>query len=322
MDTPVVEAATQRCSGEEIETGPMSTATEAVPTHPATRENASHSAERPESDDVPILRIRATSGWRAIDFRELLAYRDLFWFLTWRSVKVRYAQSAVGIGWAVVQPVVQTVVFTVVFGKLANISMDGGDFGLMCFIGMVPWTYFSNALTEGANSLITNTNMLSKVYFPRLVLPLSAVAAKLVDFGIAFGCALVLLAWKGVVPGWGVLLLPYLVLLLMLSAAGLGMWLTALAIQYRDVKHAMTFAVQLLMYVAPVVYPASAVPKEWRLVYAANPLVGVIEGFRAALTAQPMPWAYIGIGTLTAVLTAISGAMYFRSRERLFADVA
>ncbi len=272
-------------------------------------------------------------GWKSVDWRELYYYRDLFRFLTWRSIKVRYAQSAVGVGWAVIQPLFQMVIFTVVFGRLAGIPSDGVNYAVFSLVGLVPWTYFSNALTESADSLVANANMLSKVYFPRLVLPLSAVVAKLFDFGIAFLMAVVVLAVYRVPPNWGVLMLPYLVLLMMVSALGLGLWLTALAIQYRDVKHAMTFVIQLLMYVAPVVYPASMIPERYTLpggwvvwpqtLYALNPMVGVLEGFRSALCgSRPMPYGWIALGSVTALVVVVSGATYFRSRERLFADVA
>ncbi len=241
-----------------------------------------------KSFDVPITIIEPKSGWRLVDWRELLDYRDLFLFLVWRDVKVQYAQSTLGIGWAVIQPLFSMIVFTIVFGRLAGVSSDGAPYAVFSFAALVPWTYFANAVTQGANSLVSNTNMLTKVYFPRLVLPLSSVLAKLVDFGIGMILLFVLMAWYGVVPTWGVLALPVLVLLMILTAAGLGMWMTALAVQYRDVKYGLNFAVQLLMYAAPVVYPASLIPEKWQLAYAINPMVGVIEGFRR-LCWEPAP---------------------------------
>lgn len=246
----------------------------------------------------------------------------MFRFLVRRSVKARYAQSVIGIGWAVVQPVFSMVVFTVIFGKLAKVSSDGAPYSLFIFAGLVPWTYFSNALTDSTGSLINSSAMLSKVHFPRLILPLSAVAAKLVDFGFAMLVLVALLAFYRVMPTPDVLALPVLVLIMVMTAAGAGMWLTSLAVQYRDVSHAMGFFVQLLMYAAPVVYPTSLVPPHWRLVYALNPMVGVIEGFRSALIGtRSMPWNVIGVGSVTAVLLLISGARYFQSKERIFADV-
>jgi lipopolysaccharide transport system permease protein len=273
--------------------------------------------------DVPVTVIEPRMGWRLVDWKELVQYRDLFHFLVWRSIKVRYAQSTIGIGWAVIQPLFSMIVFTIVFGKLAKIESDGVPYAVFSFCALVPWTYFANALTEGTSSLVTNANMLRKVYFPRLVLPLSAVLAKLVDFAIAMVLLFALMAWYGVVPTWGVLLLPALVVLMVLTAAGLGMWLTALAVQYRDVNYAMSFVVQLLMYAAPVVYPASLIPEQYQLAYAINPMVGVIEGFRAALLgSRAMPWDLLAVGSASALVIAVTGCLYFRRKERIFADVA
>jgi lipopolysaccharide transport system permease protein len=290
--------------------------TELVPTVPSTREPG-------DQPNVPTTIIEPKSGWRLVDWRELLDYRDLFLFLTWRHIKVQYAQSTLGIGWAIIQPLFSMIVFTIVFGTLAGVSSDGAPYAVFSFVALVPWTYFANAVTEGTNSLVSNTNMLTKVYFPRLVLPLSSVLAKLVDFSIGMLLLFGLMVWYGIVPTWGVLALPVLVLLMMLTAAGLGMWMTALAVQYRDVKYGLNFAIQLLMYAAPVVYPASLIPEKWQLAYALNPMVGVIEGFRSALLGtRPMPWDLLGVGLASATVIAVSGMLYFRSKERLFADVA
>jgi lipopolysaccharide transport system permease protein len=269
------------------------------------------------------LLIEPRSGWRSIDWRELYHYRDMFRFLTLRSIKTRYSQSVIGIGWAVIQPLFSMLVFTVVFGRLAKVSADGAPYALFSFAGLVPWTYFANALSDSTGSLITNAGMLNKVYFPRLILPLSAVAAKLVDFFIALIVLIALMAVYGVAPTRAVIAIPLLLLIMVLAAAGAGMWLTALAIQYRDINYAMNFFVQLLMYAAPVVYPASLVPARFRLAYAINPMVGVIEGFRSALLGtRAFPWSMVGVGAATAVFIVISGALYFRRKERIFADVA
>jgi lipopolysaccharide transport system permease protein len=281
--------------------------------------------ERHSKADAPRVEtvIEPRSGWRLIDLAELSLYRDLFRFLVWREIKVRYAQSAIGIGWAVIQPAFSVLVFTIVFGTLAGVESDGVPYALFSLAGLVPWTYFSNAVTEGTNSLVANANMISKVYFPRVLLPLSCVAAKLVDFAIAMLLLFGFMVWFQHPPTWGALLVPLLVLLMMATAAGLGLWLTALAIQYRDVKHAMTFIVQLLMYAAPVVYPTSLIPQRYQLLYAVNPMVGVIEGFRAGLLGtQSMPWDWISVSTISAAAIAVSGLVYFRRRERIFADVA
>ena len=267
--------------------------------------------------------IEPRSGWRLIDWKELGEYSDLFFFLTWRHIKVRYAQSAIGIGWAVVQPLFYMLVFTVVFGRLARIQSDGAPYAVFAFTALVPWTYFANAVSEGAASLIVNADMISKIYFPRLILPMSIVVARLADFAIALVILAALMAWYHIIPGERIAILPLLILLMVFTAAGLGLWLAALAVQYRDVNYATTFGMQLLMYAAPVVYPVSLVPADVQMLYAVNPMVGVIEGFRAALLeTRPVPWDFIAIGSVTALVVAVSGAFYFRRKEQIFADVA
>jgi lipopolysaccharide transport system permease protein len=267
--------------------------------------------------------IQSHSGWRGVDWKELLEYRDLLWFMVWRNIKVRYAQSAVGVGWAVLQPVATMLVFTVIFGRLVHVQSDGAPYAVFAFVALVPWTYFSNCLTEGTDSMVSNADIISKIYFPRLILPFSILGARILDFFIAFFILLLLLLGYGVVPNAGVLVLPLLLAIMVLSVAGLSLILTALAIQYRDIKYGMNFAVQLLMYAAPVVYPASMIPERWQYFYALNPMVGVIEGFRAALlSTRPMPWMIISIGGGVAVLLFLCGIMYFRRKEHVFADVA
>ena len=267
--------------------------------------------------------IQPTPGWKAVDFGELYRYRDMLRFLTWRSIKVLYAQSAIGIGWAVIQPLFSMLIFTVVFGYYAKMDSNGVPYSLFSLAALVPWTYFSNALTESGNSLVNQAQMLSKVYFPRLILPLSGVLAKLVDFAIAMIMLVLLMAIYRVAPNWNVVFLPILLVIMIASALGIGLWLTAMAIQYRDVKNALNFVVQLAMYASPVIYPASIIQKPWSYVYALNPMVGVIEGFRAALlNTGPMPWELIGIGALSAAFFLTTGLFYFRRQERVFSDVA
>jgi lipopolysaccharide transport system permease protein len=273
--------------------------------------------------EPPVTIIAPSSGWRLVDLREVYQYRDLLYFLTFRSIKVLYAQSAIGIGWAVLQPLFSMLIFTVVFGRFAGIKSDGVPYSLFSLAALVPWTYFSNALLEASNSLVNQAQMITKVYFPRVILPLSGVLAKLIDFCIAMTMLLIMMAWYRCLPTWNVLFLPLLIVIMLTTAAGLGMWLTAMAVHYRDVKHALTFVVQLIMYATPVVYSATIVPAEWQRIYALNPMVGVIEGFRAALLGtRPMPWDWIGIGAASASLLLLSGLVYFRHQERLFADVA
>lgn len=267
--------------------------------------------------------IESQKGLRAFDLLELYEYRDLLFFLVWRNIRVRYAQSLLGIGWAVIQPLFSMVVFTVIFGKLANMDSNGAPYAVFSFVGLVPWTYFSSALADSAGSLIGNTAMLRKVYFPRLVLPLSAVFAKLIDFSISMVLLVGIMAWYGIVPTGQIVVLPVLILLMILSAAGMGMWLTALSIQYRDIHFSLNFIIQLMMYAAPVVYPASLVPEKYALLYSLYPMVGVVEGFRAALLGTiPMPWVSIALGFVVSSILAVSGALYFRNKERIFADVA
>jgi lipopolysaccharide transport system permease protein len=275
-----------------------------------------------ESKNVEIL-IHKTSGWRLVDFGELYRYRDLLWFLTWRNIKVLYAQSIIGIGWAVLQPLFSMLVFTLVFGMFAKMNSDGVPYALFSFCALVPWSYFSNALLDSGNSLVNQADMLSKVYFPRLVLPLSSVLSKLVDLVIALGVLFGMMLIYQRPPTWQIVFLPLLIAIMTLTAAGMGMFLTSLAIQYRDIKHAMTFIVQLLMYSAPVVYPTTLVPEWLQPYYAMNPMVGVIEGFRAALLGtREMPWGWIGIGAIMSTIIFTLGLLQFRQQERVFADVA
>lgn len=266
--------------------------------------------------------IEPSSGWKMVDFQELWRYKDLLYFLTLRGIKARYAQSILGVSWAIIQPLFTTLVFTLVFGGLAKVDSDGMPYILFSYLALWPWNYFSGTLTESANSLIQNANMITKVYFPRMVLPLSAMLSKLLDFTIAFVVVIGMLIYYKQVPGWGVLFTPILIIQLLLCSLGIGMFLSALAVKYRDVKHALTFLVQLLLYAAPVVYGTSAVPAEYQKFYILNPMVGVIEGFRAAFLNRPMPWEWIWPGSIVAVVVFVFGMFYFRRMERIFADVA
>ena len=267
--------------------------------------------------------IQPSKGWQPINWRELWQYKDLFYFLVWRDVKTRYAQSVLGIGWAVIQPIFSMIVFTIVFGKLAKINSDGVPYAIFSYTALVPWTYFSGALSSSSGSLLSASGMMTKVYFPRLVIPLAPVMSKLIDFCIAFIILLGLMTYFGFYPTIEILFLPFLIFLMMLTASGMGMWLTAMSIQYRDIKYAMGFFVQLMMYGAPVVYPASNVPEQFRILYGCFPMAGVIEGFRSILLqTNPIPWDLIGVGSIVAMVLFISGAFYFRRMEQYFSDVA
>jgi len=270
-----------------------------------------------------IQTIKPTSGWKAINFRELWNYKDLLYFLTLRSIKAKYAQSVLGVGWAIIQPLVLTLVFTVIFGNLAKIGSDDIPYLLFSFTAMVPWNYFQNILTESTSSLITNREMISKVYFPRLVLPLSAIFSKMIDFAIGGVVMIGLLFYYQVVPDWEFIYVPFFVLLLIITSIGIGLILSALAVQFRDINYAMSFMVRLIMYSAPVVYPLSMIPAKYQALYSLNPLVTVIEGFRTSLIPTlPIPWHTIYPGAIVAVLLLVGGLFYFRKMERYFADIA
>jgi len=279
-------------------------------------------ATGPLSDKAPVVHIRPTRGIRSVDLRELWAFRDLFYFMVWRDIKGKYAQSVLGIGWAIIQPLAYMIVFTIVFGNVAKVHSDEVPYAIFSYTGLVPWLFFSGGLSSATLSLVQNSRMLTRTYFPRVIMPISAVLGKLPDFVIAFVMVLGLMAWFRVPPTIWALVLPWLIILMIITAAGLGMWLTALAVQYRDIAHSMTMGVQLLMYASPVVYPASLIPDQYQMFYALNPMVGVIEGFRSALLGtNPMPWDILAVGSVSAILIALGGLLYFRRMERNFADV-
>lgn len=271
--------------------------------------------------------IEPVRGWQLVDWRELRDYRDLFYFLISRDIKVLYKQTVLGFGWAIIRPVFSMVIFTIIFGGLAEVSSDGVPYAIFNYVALVPFLYFSSALTASALSLVNNSDMLTKIYFPRLAFPMTPVFAKLVDFAISFLIVFVLMAWFRILPTANIVFLPLLIVLMMLTTAGLGLWFAALAVQYRDVKHAMPFVTQVLMYAAPVVWPTSLIAERFGetavLLYALYPMAGVIEGFRAALLGTgPMPWGMVGMGTLSALITFVTGLFYFRRMEAHFADVA
>ncbi len=260
---------------------------------------------------------------RIINWQELWQYRDLFFFLVWRDIKTRYAQSVLGVGWAIIQPVFSMIVFTIIFGNLAKVNSEGVPYAIFSYTALVPWTFFSTSLTSASGSLISSKNLITKVYFPRLILPISPVLGKLIDFGISFLILLGLMVWYGVKPTIWALMVPVFIIIMVLTAAGVGMWLTALSIQYRDIRYGADFFVQLLMYASPVIYATSIIPEKFQILYSLNPMVGVIEGFRSALLGTiPMPWDLLGMSALMAIAFFLSGALYFRSMERYFADVA
>ena len=256
-------------------------------------------------------------------FKDLWRYRELFYVLAWRDVSVRYKQTSVGIAWAVLRPALSTVVFTVIFGKLGKFPSGGVPYPLLVLAGMLPWQLFSAALSESGGSLIANSSLITKVYFPRLIIPGSAMVTSLIDFGISASMLAVLMAVYGVTPGWQIVLLPMFVLLALVTAAGMGAWISALNVKYRDFHFVVPFVVQLGLYISPVGFSSSVVPEKWRLLYALNPMVGVIDGFRWCVLGGSFPlfgWSFL-VGLAIVVATAISGFLYFRRTERGFADV-
>jgi lipopolysaccharide transport system permease protein len=272
---------------------------------------------------APVVVIEPRPGWKLINWRECVEYRDLLYFLVLRDVTVLYKQTILGLSWAILTPFFSMIVFTVIFGMLLKVPSDGKPYAIFSFAALLPWTYFSGALTGATNSLIAGTGMFTKVYFPRVFIPLVPTLSKLVDFSIAFVFLIGMMIWFQILPTWNIVFLPLLIIIMMMTAAGIGMFLSALAIQYRDIRHGMSFLVQALMYATPVVWPASKLPEYIRIWYGLYPMAGVIEGFRAALlNTGPMPWDLIGMGSITAVLAFTIGALYFRRTERFFADVA
>jgi len=268
--------------------------------------------------------LRPSGRWPRIDVRELYSYRGLFFFLVWRDIKVRYAQTILGAAWAVLQPLLMMVIFTIIFGYLARLPSDGVPYALFSLTALVPWTYFSTALGGASNSLIADQKLIDKVYFPRLIIPFTPVLAGLVDFGISFLLLLLVMLGFGVVPdGRALLVLPLLLLSMMASAAGIGSALAALNIQYRDVRYAVPFLLQALMYGSPIVYPMSLIPERFQPLYALNPMAGIIEGFRSALLGTgAVPWSMVFVSIGSGLVLFLGGIVYFRRTERVFADVA
>ena len=269
----------------------------------------------------PTLVITRTRNGPGHALRELWESRELLCFLIWRDVKVKYKQTLLGATWAILQPLLAMVVFTLIFGKLARMPSDGIPYALFSYVALVPWIYFANALTLSGNSLVSSSDLITKVYFPRLIIPAAAVLGGLVDFGMAFLSLLLLMAWYGVVPGLGMLLTPVLLALTALTAFGLGTWLSALNVQYRDVRYVIPFLVQIWMFATPVVYPASLLPEGLRWLAHLNPMTGIIEGFRAALLGREIPWNGIAAAAAVAAVLCVGGIMYFRKVERTFTDV-
>ncbi len=256
-------------------------------------------------------------------WQDLWRYRELFYFLAWRDILVRYKQTTIGVAWALIRPLLTMIVFTIVFGKLAKLPSEGVPYPILVFAAMLPWQFFANALSESSNSLITNANLISKVYFPRLIVPASAVIVSFVDFLISGWILLGLMAWYNFVPDWRILTLPLFILLAFAASIGAGLWLAALNVKYRDFRYIVPFVVQFGLYISPVGFSSAIVPEKWRLLYSLNPMVGVIDGFRWAILAGEarLYWPGLILSSGLVALLCASGIWYFRQTERMFADV-
>jgi lipopolysaccharide transport system permease protein len=274
-----------------------------------------------KAEHIPVTIIKPTKGWNLIDFKELSDYRDLFFFLVWRDIKVLYAQTILGFSWAILNPFVQIVIFSIIFGRIAKIETDGIPYVLFSTAAIIPWTYMSQAMMQSSQSLVMGQGMLGKIYFPRLIFPMTSVLSKLVDFGISLLLLLAVMVYYRIVPTLNVLYLPVFVVMMVCIPAGMGMWLSALSIRFRDVKFAMPFVINLLIYSAPILYTASSMTESYRMLYSINPIVGVIEGYRACLLGTTIPWPYVLPGVATSILLLMSGALYFKKMERVFVDV-
>jgi lipopolysaccharide transport system permease protein len=274
-----------------------------------------------DSKNPLVTVIQPGIGWKLIDFKELKDYRDLFYFLVWRDIKSLYAQTVLGFLWAFLNPLIQIVIFTIIFGNVAKVSTDGIPYILFSSVAIIPWTYISQAMTQSSQSLLQGSSMLGKIYFPRLIFPITPVLAKLVDFAISISIIVCIMLYYRVPPTWNLLFFPVFLLMMMSIPLGIGLWLSSLAIRFRDIRQAMPFFIQMLMYSAPIVYSASSISESYRIIYSLNPIVGVIEGYRACLLGTPMPWLYIWPGMLTAIILLISGALYFKRMERIVVDV-
>jgi len=277
---------------------------------------------KPAAETAPVLFIRPSSGWMAINLRELWQFRELIYFLTWRDVKVRYKQTALGAAWAIIQPFITMVVFTLIFNRMAKVDSGNIPYPIFSYVGLLPWGLFTKALTETGRSLVAHRAMITKIYFPRLIIPLSSVLGGVVDFLIQLVILLLMMVYYKVMPtvaGWT---LPLFLLLAIITALGFGLWLSALNVLYRDVNYILPFLTQIWLLVTPVAYAAREIPARWQMIYALNPMVGVVEGFRwALLGTQTMQWNILAISVVISIILLITGALYFRRMERTFADM-
>jgi lipopolysaccharide transport system permease protein len=277
---------------------------------------------KPEAE-TPVILIKPTSKWSAINLSDLWHFRELAYFLTWRDLKVRYKQTLLGAAWAILQPFLTMVVFSIFFGQLANVPSDGYPYPIFNYTGLLPWGLFSTALTRASISLVQSRNMITKVYFPRLIVPLASILAGLVDFAISFVVLLGMMWFYHITPTSAVWTLPLFLLLAMITALGVGLWLSSMNVMYRDIGYIIPFLTQFWLFITPIAYPSSMIPEKWRLIYAINPMTGVVEGFRWALlgSQSAAPGPILIVSTAIALLLLVSGLFYFRRMERQFADM-
>ena len=269
-----------------------------------------------------VVVIKPSKGWVSLNLRSLWEYRELLYFLTWRDIKVRYKQTALGAVWAILQPMATMLIFSLFFGRLVKVPSDGIPYPLFAFAALVPWTFFANGLNQSSNSLIASANLLKKVYFPRLAIPIATVLAGVVDFILAFVVLLLLIAYYRIVPTINIVWTPLFLALAFITSLGVGLWMSALNVKYRDVRYVVPFLIQIWLFATPVAYPSSLLSEPWRTIYGLNPMVGVVEGFRwALLGTNTAPGLMVAASAVAAVLILITGAFYFRSMEKIFADV-
>jgi lipopolysaccharide transport system permease protein len=271
---------------------------------------------------VPVIRIEPTHGWVSLKLNELIEYKELLYFLIWRDVKVRYKQTVLGAAWAVIQPFFTMVVFSIFFGSLAKVPSDGIPYSIFSFAALVPWTFFANGLNQGSNSLVSNSNLIKKVYFPRLAIPISAVLSGFVDFALSFALLIGMMLYFNITPTIHLVWLPFLLLLALITSVGVSLWLSAMNVEFRDVRYTVPFLTQIWLFATPIAYPSSLLPEPWRTLYGINPMAGVVEGFRwALLGTHTAPGPMIIVSALAALALLVGGMLYFRRMEKTFADV-
>jgi len=275
-----------------------------------------------DTERMPIIRVKPSRGWVLPQIKDLLAYRELLYFLVWRNIKVRYKQTVLGALWAIIQPFFLIVVFSIFFGKLARMPSEGIPYPIFAYAALLPWSYFAQSLTSCSNSLIGSSHLITKIYFPRLIIPISSVVSGIVDFAISFSILLAMMFYYKIFPNLMILLLPLLILMAMATALGAGFWLSALNVQYRDIRYTISFLTQFWFFATPVVYPSSLVPERWQFLYGLNPMVGVIEGFRVALLGKgQIVGPMFMVSVIVIVFLLVTGMFYFRRMEKVFADV-